>query len=197
MAVPPGGWAGVVHGIPFNAPTYAAYISAIELHQRHNALEWGDSVELGNTALCERWPEGCTEDNAVQLSPGLVEAAKRFISTVLRAGGRRTTQEEAERRAAICAGCHNNSDVPAAKGCSGCGQGTTIFTSPLWRFVDRLVQPFRASWLQSYATTQDNRLGACNVCGCNLKMAVFVPADAFDYTEQEKNAFPSFCWHKE
>ena len=197
MAVPPNGWGAVVNGIYFSGPTYAAYIAAIDLHIRHNALEWGDAVELGNNALCARWPEGCTSDNNTPLSSGLMEQAKRFFATLIRAGDRRVTSEEAERRAAICAACHNNSDLPASKtGCQGCGQSTNIFTTPLRRFVDRLIAPLRQAWSRNY-TTQDNRLGTCGICGCDLKMSVWVPSDAFDYSDQEKNAFPSFCWRKD
>lgn len=100
----------------------------------------------------------------------------RFLHTLAAwvvAGFEKVPQEEAERRASICATC------PLNVGLAGCA----ICRSSLKAGRDALMQA---------ATTQDDRLQACGVCGCDLKTSVHVPISVL--RQGRELAYPEWCW---
>jgi hypothetical protein len=84
-------------------------------------------------------------------------------------------QEEAERRAAICAKC------PYNVGLSGCGGCKTA------------VSVMRASLLKA-STSQDAGLQACGVCGCDNPTQVHVPLDVLRAGKADLPYPASWCW---
>jgi hypothetical protein len=95
------------------------------------------------------------------------------------------TQEEADRRAAICASCEFNADLGFS--CGACAD----------RLFQMLGQIFRAPRKTPY----DIHLGGCAICSCALKVAVWVPlrvqqAGLNDELRAEFRQVP-YCWKKE
>jgi hypothetical protein len=86
-------------------------------------------------------------------------------------------QEEAERRANICARCYLNVQ---AEGCGACSQLANI----LGTF--------------SKSTKMDDRLKVCANCRCVNRAQVFAPLDVLaPHFEPEFQAgYPDFCWQK-
>lgn len=100
----------------------------------------------------------------------------------LATGNKLVEPKEAERRAAICAECPFN--LPFAKPCTGmCPELSSI-----------------VNWITRHqGTTQDSRLHACNVCGCELQAAVWVPLEnqCAGLSDEQKAQFrnvPTNCW---
>lgn len=104
----------------------------------------------------------------------------RFLSTMaawFTTNGLQTIpQEEAERRASICAGC------PLNVGMTGCG-------------VCRVaLQGIRVAVLDAH-TSQDEKLNACGVCGCDNKLQVHAPLAALRPSGSPL-AYPNWCWKR-
>ena len=89
------------------------------------------------------------------------------------------TQEEADRRAEICAGCPYNVDVT---GCMGC--------TNIAGLIFNVVQDRSTKW--------DGQLKNCQVCGCVNSAQVWVPKETLDkgVTAEMREDFPSHCWKK-
>lgn len=91
-------------------------------------------------------------------------------------GREMVSQEEANRRAAICQACPLNLTLSGCK-CS-------IF----YKTVAKLVAGDR----------NINGLGVCGVCGCSLKALVNLPEAAIlESHEGRKLDFPQWCWQKQ
>lgn len=102
---------------------------------------------------------------------------RRFLGSVALwalKGFKTVDQAEADRRAAICARCPSNKRVA---GCLSCGG--------IRKMVDRLKG--------DRSTPFDNDLHACEECGCELKVKVWLPLDAVDNTGV---TFPDHCWNE-
>lgn len=100
----------------------------------------------------------------------------RFLHTLaawVSAGFKKVPQDEAERRAAICVVC------PLNVGMAGCA----ICRTSLKAGRDALMQA---------TTSQDAKLEACGVCGCDLKTSVHVPINVLR-SAGELN-YPEWCW---
>jgi hypothetical protein len=103
----------------------------------------------------------------------------RFLHTLaawVKAGFEKVPQEEAERRASICATC------PLNVGLAGCA----VCRTALKAGRDVLMQA---------STAQDSRLQACGVCGCDLKTSVHVPLSVL-LSDREGLVYPDWCWKK-
>lgn len=105
---------------------------------------------------------------------------KSFLKAMVgyaKTGFQPVSQSEANRRASLCASCHNNQ---FGKGCRGCGvQG-----------LRRLIKGHRS-------TPYDGALKTCALCGCDNQASVWIPLKAFGYTQADANAWPSFCWKRD
>lgn len=95
-------------------------------------------------------------------------------------------QNTANIRANICTGCHNNvPDGEARSGCALCGGAEKVI-------VDQVSKTI----LQGRVTTHNSSLKACNICGCDNKLAVWFPQE-YLLKKHDQNAYPTFCWKKE
>ena len=83
------------------------------------------------------------------------------------------SQEEAERRAAICRACIMNSTTPGCFGCNG---------------VRSLISKIKGS----RTTDQDSELRQCGVCGCDNSVKVWIKTDVVDNQGLE---YPANCWN--
>lgn len=87
------------------------------------------------------------------------------------------SQEEAERRAAICIECPHNKVVHGCFGCHGVGE-----------VISKLID--------GRQTSVDQKLHQCSAChGCMLGPKVFLPREVLD-TSAYADKLPSFCWLK-
>lgn len=104
------------------------------------------------------------------------------------AGREKVPSVEAERRAIICATCIFNR---APQGCTACNVGA----------VTKLVQQV----VGGVPTSQDAKLLACQICGCDLKAKVWLPLAVLQrhipakQQEQFPPAYRGFagCWLRE
>lgn len=114
-----------------------------------------------------------------------VQSFAQFVKNFILNGGRLLDQNTANLRAEICAGCHNNkSTSDITKTCSACNK--------ISRFA---VNKFRNMVIKDNITTSDARLLACGICGCDLKITVWVPNSAL-LSKEDSNAYPTFCFKK-
>ena len=86
------------------------------------------------------------------------QATFTLVHSALR--GSSVTQEEAERRASICVDCTQNREVPGCKGCAG-GALRSLVTSIA----------------RNRATSMDDRLFTCCICGCLNKAKLWIDLD--------------------
>lgn len=144
-------------------------------------------------ALCEKYgSEYCKSDDPRapipirQLNMSQVYTGTSVAVRFLAAGTPLVSREEAERRASICATCKFN--VFFSKGCGGgiCGK--------LLELVQRIIG--------AQGTTYEAQLESCLICGCFLKVAVWIPREMqwdalpdFQKIQYETNA-PANCWKK-
>ena len=104
---------------------------------------------------------------------------QRFLFSMIQwvAGGRKLVeQDEAERRAAICATCPNNVDLHVA--CPSCVK------------LDALIAETKGD----RATSLDASLRNCEVCRCFLPTKVWYPTEAI---AKKGLSFPEWCWSKD
>jgi hypothetical protein len=103
---------------------------------------------------------------------------QRFLFSMIQwvAGGRKLVeQDEAERRAAICATCPKNVDLHVA--CPSCVK------------LDALIAETKGD----RATSLDASLRNCEVCRCHNSTAVFFPLESMS---NKGLTFPDFCWKR-
>jgi hypothetical protein len=101
---------------------------------------------------------------------------QRFLFSMIQwvAGGRKLVeQDEAERRAAICATCPKNVDLHVA--CPSCVK------------LDALIAETKGD----RATSLDASLRNCEVCRCHNSTAVFFPLESMS---NKGLNFPDHCW---
>lgn len=97
--------------------------------------------------------------------------------------GQFVDQNTANIRASICAGCHAN--VPSGdvrKGC--CGKAGNL-----------AVMAVRRGIIGAKTTPSESRLLSCGICGCCLKISVWIP-NSILLKPEDSNAYPAFCWKK-
>lgn len=145
------------------------------------------------TYMGKWWCREVSSEHCVEMDPAKANAlsltrhAERFFNVVkafISGGCQRVPQEEAERRAAICASCPRMVDEqPFCPSCFSAGiinwiAGHTVALD--WR------------------TSHDEKLKSCGVCNCRLKLKAHLPQETLndpsldDYWPAE---YP--CWMKE
>lgn len=119
-----------------------------------------------------------------------LERVKNFASSLtnyVNTGGKLVDQNTANIRAEICASCHNNiKDTEARKSC--CGKGL---------IEGAAILAIRKGIVGDRVTTSHAKLGSCNICGCVNNLQVWFPSNPLGVNEDNKNAYPSFCWKKQ
>lgn len=136
---------------------------------------WQDRVK---DEMCAQHPEINCRDFGKPYHKPLFADYFRFGQTMMAWARTKETvsQEEAERRASICAGCpKNTATATCAKSCK-----ETLD----WIF----------DMTAGKSTSRDHQLHGCEVCACLLKVKVWVPLDAVSFHGISKEDFPSFCW---
>ena len=117
-----------------------------------------------------------------------LQSLKNFLLT----GGSLVDQNSSNIRADICAKCHANvaceTARPAKKSiCASCS-----------KFVENAaVRLAKAAILQGRQTPSNHLLKCCGICGCDNQLSVWFPTVPLGVNEENKNAFPTFCWKKE
>lgn len=127
--------------------------------------------------LCDRLAgdSGCVPCSRIKQTLGfgeIVRWVRAMYSFAVNQGFQLVPQEEAERRAKICAACPYQINTSGCWGCKG--------------IAGMLPQIAGAK-----TTSYDNQLKACGVCGCYNAVAVHLPIDV---QSSEKLEFPDFCW---
>jgi len=95
------------------------------------------------------------------------------------------TQEEANRRAAICASCPMNQTIYGL-GCGSCSNVLTRIGSEVF------------SLIANKRTTSDDGLKNCAVCACSLKVIVHAPLSVLNENQDPERAseWPLHCWRR-
>lgn len=181
---PPGMWAYTQpeSGEIFRHFSMDALLSQVARHRKAMGYAMpADWVEKLQDDMCEqnkgKWPERWCGDPPPAPNGkrrATIRDIFRFLSTVesLSANGwKAVPQEEAERRASICAQCPHNTRI-SCLGCNG-------------------VAKLASNLLGKRGTAYDDRLQSCDICGCVLKLKVHIPMESVDNTGLE---YPDFCW---
>lgn len=188
---PPDGWRYKVPdtGVTVKGSHWGHLLMRVEEHLVANNLPVPLNLEeYVENYMCGLFPDMC-EDVEIPKSPH--KKKKMTVGDVLRFtamigadmlnGRKRESNEEANRRANICADCVDNIDPD---GCSGCDRGR----------MEKLIEKLTGS----IATKHDSRLKSCRHCGCINKAQVWFPIDLlqrFTTVEVDK-ALPQHCWKK-
>lgn len=114
-----------------------------------------------------------------------VKSFTQFLWNWKLGGSPLVDQNTANIRAETCAACHNNkqsSDV--RKGCGVCN-----------RMGNKAIDSIRNEIISGNKTTSDHKLLACGICGCDLRISVWIPNNVL-LSKEDANAYPAFCWKK-
>jgi hypothetical protein len=195
---PPGEWRyrHPITGLLLKHYDYRAFIKAYVNHCLANNIvltgDWEDEL-ISEMCIQNGWGKLCKPvslDKVVRRKLSLqavlsfLNMIKSWAMQVLNGRAAFVSQEEAERRANICAGCPNN--VTLQFSCGACMGG-----------VMKLIHGV----LGDRKTKNDYALGACLVCSCELKSAVHVPLDVQHngLNDELKNDFRQIthCWKRE
>ena len=182
--VPPGGWRYIQPetGFEFRDATLRLVAKQVRAHRAANGLPAGDPFADIQDFVCAQLPAG--SDLCTQVLAGdyalkkhfTMDDVKRFIQAAVEALGGRglVDQDEADRRASICATCPLNTTVGGCWRCKGLAE---------WLF--RLIG--------ARQTAGSGRLNQCGVCGCAIKAKVWLPLDVAQRVS-DGYKFPSWCW---
>lgn len=171
--------------------SYEAWMSKVQEHRRGNNLPPLDPA-VAEDQLCSKLPpQSCKQYcqsadpaaesvNAVALHWTDILRGTKTIAAFKLAGSPLVSQEEANRRAAICFRCQFN--TPFVKPCGGmCGE--------LLEVVNAIVGGAR--------TDHADSLEACAVCSCALTAKIWIPLEILQRYESPELAakYPaSHCW---
>jgi hypothetical protein len=170
-------------GYTVHAWDYNTWIEIARHHLRaNNMAEPANLQELMENQICQTLEPGwCSYDdpNRPRVSTSLSwDDVKGFLETFkswIGGGLGFTSQEEAERRALICARCYMNTHIG---GCAACQK---LVTEVIGKKVTR----------------HDHMLKACAVCRCVLRAKVHFPQKVLDKQAQKhQEVYPEHCWLK-
>jgi hypothetical protein len=185
--VPPGDFVYVEpsSGIRFRTRSWNTMVLEVREHRIANGVllspGWEDELE---SDVCKNYgPETCkfvdsTPDNGPRsIHVSDVKNFLRVLGSWMTSGTGYVEQEEAERRAEICAACPKNQTI---EGCTACSN---------------LVGTISAI-LGSRATKYDVVLKGCAVCSCSNQAQVHIPLDVLKKGVTQNMEFPDHCWKK-
>jgi hypothetical protein len=184
---PPGGWRfkHLDTGFVSTGVTFQSLVQKVlQYRQNHQVpivsegfARLSDEIEADICASMEPADQASYCDTKFRLLTGIHwKEVWRFLLTLavwVKTGFTQVPQEEAERRAAICAVC------PLNVGLAGCA----ICRTSLKAMRDALM---------SASTTQDTKLQACGVCGCDNKTQVHVSIAVLRTAKELE--YPDWCW---
>lgn len=134
--------------------------------------------------MCSLFEGACDEKDqgkAPALNMGDVMQFTKILGEAIIKGNKCVEQEEADRRAHVCANCPSNVEP---EGCAPCGI--------------RNVAALLSKLVGAKETPHDKRLNSCKHCGCLNKAQVWFPLDLLQKHMSDKvnNDLPSNCWKK-
>lgn len=185
LVEPPGGWLYTEPstGHTMKAITFGTLVQRIAQHRANMSIPTkGDLASEIEESICRH----LTPENQVahcELGTAYPKSVhwtlvERFLKTAVAfvlGPDSLVSQEEADRRASICAKC------PLNVGLSGCA----ICRSSLNELRDKLLQR---------RTESDSLLGACGWCGCDNRVQVHVPISALASGKKDLPDPPEWCW---
>lgn len=185
--VPSGGFLYVepASGMRFRTLSWNNLVAAVRDHRIANGYPlppgWEDELE---TEVCKQYDPGTChyvdETPNAEVRSIHIADVKNFLlvaATWMTNDHKFVSQEEAERRAAICVDCPKNQEIA---GCTSC--------SNLVAAVTGLVG--------GRATKHDPYLKGCAVCSCSNKAQVHLPLEVLQKGVTADMEFPSHCWKK-
>lgn len=123
--------------------------------------------------MCSHVPPEMCEENGRPLALGMFGSLRQTLSLIadgtalmldwLSRGFEFVPQGEADERSRVCAGCPYNGPVV---GCTSCA-GSAI----------KVIRDRMGKLVGSRKTVMDEKLAACYICGCELKLKVWAPLD--------------------
>lgn len=162
--------------------TFGSLLGKIATHRQNNNIPIGDNLQ----AEVEDWI--CQNMEPVDRKQRCLNGPKypktigwqhieSFLTTAVATavGGKLVSQEEAERRAAICAAC------PLQAGLHGCSLCRTTLDALRKKLLQR-------------STSQDEKLEACGVCKCDNRAQVHVPIEALRAGSDKDYSDNPACW---
>lgn len=114
-----------------------------------------------------------------------IKAFTQFLWNWKLSGSQLVDQNTANIRAQICKTCHNNKSGGDVRG--GCGVCNKMGNQALDSIRDDIINGNR--------TTSDGSLMTCAICGCDLRISVWIPNNVL-LSVEDANAYPDFCWKK-
>lgn len=190
LLAPPGGWKyqQPETGLWLNAITEETLLRKISQHRQNNNLPHVNppfetlAAEIEDCICRKMSPRDQRRlcDDGIRYKSGVRwEELLGFFKSNLKyfaSGQEQVAQDEAERRANICATCPLN--VPVS-GCAVCKES---------------IKAYRNKIAKVTPTFEDCRLKACGVCGCDLKTIVHFPLETL--RAKGEHNFPDWCWQK-
>lgn len=168
------------------AMTHYDWWQAIIAHRKGNELPPITQADAEDQLCQQLPPEWCeySENNRTwvdtRLSWGdIVEGAKAYIKLAL-TGFQTVSQDEANRRARICAGCFLR--VPI-QGCGACSKIASLIMGDVAQKKTQYDESLNAK--------------ACAACRCPVKSLVHFPLNLLEEAESDaQEKFTDFCWRK-
>lgn len=165
-------------------------LGELRAHYKANRADAPPDLQaLVEDQMCRNLPGGWCSEHGIPVHGAQGEGwamdftrVKQGTETLLRwviSGGGYCDQPEAERRAAICAKCPQNT---AIIGCSSCSMPS----------LNAVIESVRLG----RHTSQDAVLQGCTVCGCSLRAKVWLPMGVLRSSTpgEQLSRFPSHCW---
>jgi hypothetical protein len=170
--------------VVFCSVGWKSLVEDVRNHLKGNNLPVHPNLSL---EMQEWWCREVDRTNCADpVNPGLRDLpalAERFLRTAkafIFEGGQRVSQEEAERRAAICAKCPMN--VKDGSFCATCFlRGMTASTLAL---------------ATGWQTTRDSELHYCGICSCKLSLKVHLGKESMDHKEL-RSEWVEGCWMRD
>jgi hypothetical protein len=166
--------------VVFCSVGWKSLVEDVRNHLKGNGLPVDPNLSLTMQAW---WCSNVSAENCSEpANPNMkdtVAMAERFLRTAkafVFSGAEKVPQEEAERRAAICAECPMN---VTGNFCTSC-------------FMRNMVAS-TVAMVSGWKTSKDDKLKACGVCSCDLKIKVHVPKDQMNYKELD-GLWTERCW---
>lgn len=168
----------------FQSPMWLGLKDQLRNWYSAKELEWPGDAEMRARVehhICQLVPKGfCAGGpNRPKVSflsaSAIRDATRLFMTSLFRGKGNLVPQEEADRRAKICANCPLNLHGI----CTSC-------------MGNEFQDIFRWLIARGRRTPYDSVLDTCSVCGCLLKAKVHIPIE--ELSKLKKHTYPKNCW---
>jgi len=174
-------------GFMIEADSWIELVKSVRKHRVANGYPIPITLEADiEEGVCELCPSICVESTGKDIVPervtwGQVVSFTSIMIESLAKGWPKVGQEEADRRASICATCPDN---VRAEGCTGCSS----------KQINSLVGVVAGS----SSTKHDSNLESCRHCGCLNRAQIWFPLDILKNHMDSRVAekLPSSCWKK-